>query len=140
MLDLGAGSGLVGIAAAKAGAAHVCAADIDANAIAAITLNAAANDVSIEALHADLLDGLAPSADLVLAGDLFYDEALAQRVVAFLDRCLTAGASVLIGDPERATLPRARLKRLAHYPHYDVGGAAEESGKVNSVFAFQARR
>src|SRR5256885_14550221 len=48
VLDLGSGSGLVAIAAAKAGAAHALAADIDEFALSAIALNARANDVSVD--------------------------------------------------------------------------------------------
>ncbi|MFT4184427.1 MAG: 50S ribosomal protein L11 methyltransferase, partial [Rhizobium sp.] len=47
VFDLGAGSGIVGIAAAKAGAKDVIAADVDPYAIAAIDLNAAINGVTI---------------------------------------------------------------------------------------------
>jgi predicted nicotinamide N-methyase len=54
VLDVGAGSGLVAIAAARAGAVVVTAADIDSFAIAAIGLNAAANGVRLTVTQADL--------------------------------------------------------------------------------------
>src|SRR5436190_9988461 len=57
MLDFGAGSGLVAIAAAKAGALSVTAADIDPFAAAAIAANAALNGVAIEVVTGDVLDG-----------------------------------------------------------------------------------
>ena len=47
VFDLGSGSGLVAIAAARAGAAAVTAGDVDAFAVAAIDLNAEANEVSV---------------------------------------------------------------------------------------------
>ena len=115
VLNLNANSSLVDIAAAKAGAVHVLAVDVDADAVAAAGLNARANDVALEALCADMLDGPAPEVDVVLVGDLFYDRAVAARVTGFLDRCRACGAQVLIGDPGRSYLPKDRLEALARY-------------------------
>ena len=118
VLDLGAGSGLVAIAAAKAGAAPVIAADIDAFSEDAIALNTAANDVHVETLIADLLDGEEPFSsrfDTVLVGDLFYERTTAERTLAFLAGQLAAGARVLIGDPGRSYLPKDGLTKLAEY-------------------------
>lgn len=132
VLDLGAGSGLVAIAAMKAGAREAIAADTDPYAVVATGLNAALNGVVAPALLADLTEGPAPPVDVVLVGDLFYEEALAKRVTGFLDRC---GAGVLIGDPWRAFLPRERLRLLAEYPGPDFAEAA----RTNAVFAFEPR-
>src|SRR5829696_9471680 len=55
VLDFASGSGLVAIAAAKAGAAFVKACDVDAFAVASITLNAARNGVAVEPRLADLV-------------------------------------------------------------------------------------
>ena len=121
VLDLGCGSGLVAIAAARCGARHVTAVDVDPYAIAAATLNAALNAVTVEGRCADLLDGPVPQADLVLVGDLFYEAALARRVVGFLDRCVAAGCPVLVGDPGRKPLPRARLQEIHVCPTPDFG-------------------
>jgi predicted nicotinamide N-methyase len=116
VLDLGAGSGLVAIAAAKAGAAHVVAAEVDAFAQAAIAINAAANGVRLAILADDLLgDAPVPEVDVVLVADLFYEQATAQRVTALLQCMAAAGAAVLIGDPGRAYLPKARLRQLQEY-------------------------
>jgi len=118
VLDLAAGSGLVAIAAARAGAVPVVAADIDAFTEPAIALNALANDVYIEIVTQDLLDRPAPIAaryDVILVGDLFYERDTAARALAFLDRQAAAGARVLIGDPGRTYLPKQRLTRLAEY-------------------------
>jgi predicted nicotinamide N-methyase len=118
VLDLAAGSGLVAIAAARAGAAPVIAADIDAFTEPAIALNAEANDVYIEILTQDLLDRPAPVApryDTILVGDLFYERDTAARALTFLGRNAAAGSRVLIGDPGRTYLPRDRLRRLAEY-------------------------
>ena len=136
VLDLGAGSGIVAIAAAKAGAKNVIAADIDPYAIAATDLNAAANGVAVSAFFGDLTAGSPPAVDVVLVGDLFYEADLAERVTAFLDRCLGAKIEVLIGDPWRAFLPRTRLQLLAEYPGPDFGQVGRDEQKPNAVFSF----
>ena len=118
VLDLASGSGLVAIAAAKAGAAPVIAADIDAFTEAAISLNTEANEVYVEIIVRDLLDDLAPIMpryDVILVGDLFYEHDTAARALAFLERQAAAGTQVLIGDPGRTYLPRERLTHLAEY-------------------------
>jgi predicted nicotinamide N-methyase len=118
VLDLASGSGLVAIAAARAGAAPVIAVDIDAFTESAVALNAEANDVYIEVLVQDLLDQPAqdaPRYDVILVGDLFYERDTAARALAFLDRHAATGARVLIGDPGRTYLPKNRLARLAEY-------------------------
>lgn len=132
VFDLGAGSGLVGIAAMRAGAARVVASEIDAHAQVAIGLNAALNDVTIAEIVGDCTDGPAPEADLLLVGDVFYDSAVAAKVQAFLDRCLAAGITVLVGDPWRAPLPVARLTPLASYEVAETG-TARRAG----VFAYR---
>jgi predicted nicotinamide N-methyase len=113
VLDLAAGSGLVAIAAARAGAANVRAVDIDPLAMAAIDLNAAANGVTVTTELADILDTGAGDAEMVLAGDVFYSQAMATRMFGFLRRAVRDGARALVGDPQRAFLPRARLRLLA---------------------------
>ena len=115
VLDFGSGSGIAGIAAAKAGAASVLAADLDAYAIAAIGLNAAANGVSLATTDADLLLRGDLPVDVVLAGDVCYERPLAERLLPWLDLYAARGALVLVGDPGRAYLPKSRLVRLAAY-------------------------
>lgn len=135
LLDLGAGSGLVGIAAAKAGAARVLAVDVDRYAIAATRLNAAANGVEIAARVGDGLEGEAPDVGVVLVGDLFYEPALAARTSAFLERCVARGIAAYVGDPGRASLPRARLKLIAEYESADYADAENARG-WGGVFEF----
>jgi predicted nicotinamide N-methyase len=115
VLDLGSGSGLSAIAAMKAGARSVLAADIDTMALAAIALNAAANDVAIETTPDDLLARPLVSADLILVGDLFYERALADRVLAYIDETAANGVPALVGDPKRNYFPRDRFVALAEY-------------------------
>ncbi|MCA0014249.1 methyltransferase [Mesorhizobium sp. B292B1B] len=138
VLDLGAGSGLVGIAAAKAGAAEVIAAEVDRNGIVALGLNAAANGVAITVVGEDITTGCPPAVDVVLAGDLFYGRDVADRVFPFLDRCVAADIEVLIGDPGRAYLPRSRLRLLAEYKVPDFGDAKGAALKPSGVFRFEA--
>lgn len=140
VLDLGAGSGLVGIAAAKAGAAQIVAAEIDPLAVVALKLNAAANGIALTLLKGDPLDGAPPPVDLVAVGDLFYSPLLGVRVTAFLDRCLAIGAKVLIGDPYREHLPHARLKLLVEYEVSDVGDRRSGTGRRGAVFSFEPLR
>jgi predicted nicotinamide N-methyase len=137
VLDLGAGSGLVSIAAAKTGAGSVLAAEIDRNALAALELNLAANTVSATIIDHDILDGEPPAVDLVLVGDLFYERRLAKRVTAFLDRCIAAGIEVLVGDLGRKDLPLSRLRLLAEYPVTDFGDAKGAPTRPGRVFAFK---
>jgi predicted nicotinamide N-methyase len=115
VLDLGAGSGLAGIAAVKAGAARVLAADTDPFALAAIALNAEANGVSLQKTGEDLLAARPSRFDLVLVGDLFYERALAERVLAFLEVARDQGAAVLVGDPRRSYFPRERFAQVVEY-------------------------
>jgi predicted nicotinamide N-methyase len=137
VLDLGAGSGIVGIAAAKAGASVVIAADTDPFAAAATRLNADLNGVSITAMTDDLTVGPPPAVDVVAVGDLFYERDLAERVTAFLDRCLAAGMKVLVGDPGRAFLPRSRLRLVAEYAVADFGDVTDAPVKQSTVFSFE---
>jgi len=118
VLDLAAGSGLVAIAAAKAGAAPVTAIDIDAFVEVAVALNGAANDVYVDVTILDILDHRPPAEprhDVILVGDLFYERDTAARALAFLERHAAIGTRVLIGDPGRTYLPKERLTRLAEY-------------------------
>ena len=115
VLDFAAGSGLQGIAAAKAGAARVEAAEIDRFAEAAIALNAALNQVEIETVTADLIGAANPGWDVVLAGDVCYERPMAARVEAWLTELAAGGTEVLIGDPGRTYLPKSGLERITAY-------------------------
>ena len=115
VLDLGAGSGLGAIAAARAGAAAVLAVDMDDFACAAARLNAELNGVRIEIALRDVTAGEPPEADVVIAGDICYERAAADRIAAWLRRRAAAGAMVLIGDPGRTYFPKEGLQLLARY-------------------------
>jgi predicted nicotinamide N-methyase len=139
VLDLGSGSGIVGIAAAKAGARAVIASEIDPDGRAVLALNAAANGVAFGAVVGDLMAGAPPDVDLVLIGDIFYAPGVAARTTQFLDRCLAAGTQALVGDPHRAWLPRERLRLVAEYLAPDFGDAASATSSACAVFAFEPR-
>lgn len=115
VLDLATGSGLVGIAAKKAGAEAVLAADIDLFATAAARLNAEANDVVLDITDDDLLQDEPGNFDVILVGDLFYEKDLAARVHAWLRRARKQGALALIGDPGRSYLPKSALAHVIDY-------------------------
>ena len=115
VIDFASGSGIVAIAAARAGAARVLAADIDGYCGAALALNAAANGVAVAFTDADLLDAAPPQAEVILAGDICYEKPLAERVMAWLAAARAGGATVLIGDPGRSYFPRTGLVKLAEY-------------------------
>jgi predicted nicotinamide N-methyase len=115
VLDFASGSGLVAIAAAKAGANTVEASEIDEFALTAIGMNARANDVSVEVRAGDIV-GRDEGWDVILAGDVAYERDMASRAIAWLGGLDRRGACVLFGDPGRAYLDRKRLHPIASYP------------------------
>lgn len=114
VLDLATGSGLVAVAAAKAGAKPVTANDIDPFSLAAAQVNAELNGVTVDPVEADLLDTDTPYG-VILAGDVFYSREMAGRVLPFLRRAAGRGALVLVGDPGRTYLPTSGLVKRAAY-------------------------
>ena len=117
VLDVASGSGLVAVAAARAGARSVLAGDIDDNALAAIALNAAGNSVpAVTPGRVDLAGRPPrPAPDVVLAADVCYQRELAATALGFLRAAREAGADVLVADPGRAFLPRESLTAVAAY-------------------------
>jgi predicted nicotinamide N-methyase len=115
VLDFAAGSGLCAIAAMIAGAAYAVAADVDPHCEAAVAINARANRVRVAFTGCDLLDTDPPDADLIVAGDVCYEQPLATRVLAWLQTAHARGIGVLIGDPGRTYFPHRDLVRLADY-------------------------
>lgn len=133
VLDLGAGSGLVGIVAAKTGAI-VSAVEIDPNGRAAIALNASANGVTIRLVELDVSGEGPEDIDLTAAGDVFYNPAVAELMLPFLLRCRDKGIDVLIGDPDRRDLPVEQLELVASYAVGDVGDARQSTERVGAVY------
>jgi predicted nicotinamide N-methyase len=114
VLDIGSGSGLAAIAAARAGASRVTANEIDDFALSAIELNAQANGVEI-AIQAGDMCGRDDGFDVILAGDISYERDMAERLTAWLETLHRRGADVLIGDPGRTYLARNKLQSIAEY-------------------------
>lgn len=114
LLDFATGSGLVAIAAMKAGASHAIGADIDPFCAAAVKLNTTANNVSVDFVADDLI-GRDDGWNVVLAGDVFYSKPFADALIPWFEALTARGATVLVGDPGRAYLPKDRLEMLAVY-------------------------
>lgn len=115
VLDFATGSGLVALAAAKAGAASVTAAEIDPFALEALALNAALNGLAVEGTCADLIGRPLPGVDVLLAGDICYERPFAERAMAWFRSLSAAGTTVLLGDPGRSYLPGEGLEAVATY-------------------------
>jgi predicted nicotinamide N-methyase len=115
VFDLASGSGLCAIVAMRAGAVAATAADIDRYAAEAIAINARANGCRVSVVDRDVLDEEPPDADVVLAGDCWYDEGLAARALPWLQRCAERGIEVLIGDNGRRHLPVDALIEIGAY-------------------------
>ncbi|MBB5744872.1 class I SAM-dependent methyltransferase [Brevundimonas variabilis] len=115
VLDFATGSGLVGIAALKAGAASVTGCDIDPFCAAAVAVNARANGVTMGFTGENLLDSPPPAVDLICAGDVCYEKPMTERVLDWLASARAQGTRVLLGDPGRTYLPKSGLTFLAEY-------------------------
>ncbi|GAB4354996.1 MAG: methyltransferase [Oricola sp.] len=135
VLDFATGSGLVAIAAAKAGASHVAACDIDPFCETAVALNGALNGVAVDYLAGDLV-GAPVEAAVVLAGDVFFDRAMSAAVTPWFAALAASGVSVLVGDPGRAYLPRDRLSPLACYEVPVTRALEDAEVKRTSVWQF----
>jgi predicted nicotinamide N-methyase len=122
VLDLGAGSGLVAVAALLAGARAVVASDVDPYSHTAVALNAELNGVSGIEVVGDVLADELPDVEVVLAGDVCYDREMTGRVLPFLGAAWLGGASVLLGDPGRAYVPKEGLVEQAAYDVVDADG------------------
>ena len=136
VLDFASGSGLVAIAAARAGAARVEACEIDDFALVAIALNAETNGVRIETRAADLV-GIDEGWDVVLAGDVSYQRDMAEAVTDWLERLAARGADVLIGDPGRSYLARERLREIAQYSVPVTRALEDAEIKKTGVYRFR---
>ena len=138
VLDFASGSGLVAVAAAMAGARSVTAGDVDPFCRDAIRLNAALNRVAVAVAVADWI-GRPVEAELVLAGDVFFDRAMADAIIPWFDRLAAGGIAILVGDPGRAYLPRERLTALATYEVPVTRALEDAEVKRSTVWRWKAR-
>ncbi len=129
VLDFAAGSGLVAIAAAQAGAVRVEAAEIDPFAVAAIRLNAAVNEAEIEVRLEDVTAMSEAPWDIVFAGDVCYEKPMAEKVFAWLSRLRTMGVEILMADPGRAYLPAGEA--LAEVARFEIPTSLELEDRLN---------
>jgi len=136
VVDFAAGSGLCALAALQAGAATALAADIDPFCEAALALNAQANGLRGAYTGRDLLAADPPVADLILAGDICYEQPLAARVLAWLHAAHSRGIRVLLGDPGRSYFPRQGLIQLAAYEVPTTRELEDSVVKQAGVFTF----
>ena len=138
VLDFASGSGLCAIAAMQAGADRADAADIDPFAAAAIEVNARANGVRVGVVRRDLLDEAPPEADVLLAGDCWYEASLAARVLPWLRLAAEQGTRVLVGDRGRRYLPVTELQELAAYDVRTTTDLDDMERKPGRVFTLRA--
>jgi predicted nicotinamide N-methyase len=137
VVDVGSGSGLCGIVAARLGAASVLSIDVDPLAAAAVELNARANRVRVGFSGRDVLDKPPPRCDVLLAGDVSYEGPMAERMTAWLRAAAGGGTRVLLGDPGRAYLPSG-LERVAAYRVRTSREIEEAEFTDATVFSFPA--
>ncbi|MEE8438021.1 MAG: 50S ribosomal protein L11 methyltransferase [Micropepsaceae bacterium] len=137
ILDFGAGSGLVGIAAVKAGARAV-AAEIDSLAVTAIEANARANNLEISCLEEDII-GRDEGWDTVCFGDMCYERPLAQRIFGWAGALKKRGAHVLLGDPGRDYFSQTNVSRLATYSVPTSRDLEDRDVRETSVYEMQAK-
>lgn len=135
ILDFACGSGLVGIAAMKAGARKVLACDIDYLAVSATELNAKANAVQLDVLCADLI-GLDDGWDVILVGDICYERETAEKVIQWLETLRKKGREVLIGDPGRSYLPQKLLTKIMCYMIPTTKDLEDSDTKESCVWQF----
>lgn len=115
VLDFASGSGISAIAVKLSGATRVLAADIDKFSEQACLINAALNEIEIEATSNDLIGNMDTEWDVIITGDICYEQPLAGQVIDWLEAHAKRGAVVLIGDPGRTYLPKERLEKLVSY-------------------------
>jgi predicted nicotinamide N-methyase len=133
VLDFATGSGLVAVAAHMSGAARVLAADIDPFSADAVSLNAGLNDCSLEHMANNLV-GQDQGWDVILAGDVFYDRALAELLLPWFNALSARGADILIGDPGRAYLPKDRLAKLSEHQVQVTRALEDQDVRMTTVW------
>lgn len=136
VIDFATGSGLVAIAAARAGAATVAAVDVDPFCRAAVALNASLNGVAVDSWPLNIV-GTQIDADVLLAGDVFYDREMAEAIIPWFDAQAARGIPVFVGDPNRAYCPRERLEHLAVYEVPVTRVLEDAEVKRTNVWAWQ---
>ena len=138
VLDFATGSGLVAVAAAMAGARSVLAVDVDPFSIAAVELNANANGVAVTVGGDDIVGQALPETDILLAGDICYEQPLAGRVESWFRDLVRTGVPVIMGDPGRNYRPTGGMQRLAHYAVPTTRELEDNDVRATDVWLFEA--
>jgi predicted nicotinamide N-methyase len=138
VFDVGTGSGLIAIAAMKAGAKTAVGADIDGFCAAAVELNARVNGVEVGFGQRDPLSVPAPAVEVICAGDIFYEQPLADRAMSWLAAARNRGVRVLLGDPGRSYFPKSGLVKLAEYSVETTRELEDAEVKRTAVWTFAA--
>ena len=138
VIDFASGSGIVGIAAMKARAGHVLAADIDPFCGAALAVNSELNGVRLDYTDQNLLETPPPDVDVILAGDICYEKPRADQVMNWLAAAHVRGARILIGDPGRSYFPRVGLEKLAEYEVQTTRELEDREVKKTAVWTLPA--
>lgn len=137
VLDVACGSGVAAIAAARAGATKVTAMDVDPQAVAAAARNAEANAVVVGTEAVDIAD-LDVTADVFLAGDVFYTSRVADRMTERLRRAAREGSRILVGDPGRGYFPHRLFTQVAEYVVPVPAALEETESLVTAVWEMRA--
>ncbi|WP_434058491.1 class I SAM-dependent methyltransferase [Coralliovum pocilloporae] len=139
VLDLASGSGLVAIAAAKSGAVHVTANDIDSFAADAIRLNTETNGADCDISTDNLIGTALARFDVILAGDIFYDQTMTDSLVPWLSEHAHRGMSIYVGDPERSYCPYQWLRKEASYEVAVTRSLEDHAIRKTSVWSWQMK-
>ena len=133
VLDFGAGSGVAGIAAAKAGALEVVACDLDPLAIAACRANAVLNGVKVG--YSTDFFAEADRFDLILVADVLYDRAN----LPLLDQFLSRGREALVADSRVRDFQHPLYRRIEMLQAMTLPDLAEPE-EFRHVSLYHARR
>lgn len=126
VLDVGAGSGVVAIAAKMAGAKQVIASDIDPIAQTAIALNAELNHVELEVIGD--FNQYQGAVDLITIADVLYDRENLPLVDALLNK-----SAVWLADSRVKNFQHAKMQFCQQFPGetFPSLGGFDEFSQVN---------
>jgi predicted nicotinamide N-methyase len=138
VLDLGAGGGVVSIAAKVAGAREVVANDVDPWAMAVMRLAAERQEVDLTYLQEDLTERISAvdAFDVVLCSDMAYEKRMAPRYAALLQRARNRTARVLVADAGRTYFDASGMTMIAEFTlnvPKDLEGVDVRTAKVFSM-------
>lgn len=134
VLDLGSGCGISAIAAARAGALSVVAADIDAMALWAVAENSRLNGCELQLEGRNIIGTKLAAIDCLLAADVTYSRDLVATLWPWFTQLQAAGVSIWIADPHRGFLPRHLQPTAVVQVPPDCSDVPLESGVDVSIY------